>query len=209
MIQAPFTLILSGATGSGKTQWLLKFLRYNQRLIVPPPAQVLYCYGEVNPAVLELRQQQKELALEVYHGVPDVEKIKEKDKPLLLILDDLMLNMSNNFLDLLFTRGSHNWNVSVVFVTQSLYGRNIRTARSNAHLLVLMRNPSGQLQIRTIGSQLFPGRLGYFMDAYQDATKEPFSYLVINMHPNTTEEHRLTSKIFPNEQMEIYLPTDQ
>ena len=72
-----------------------------------------------------------------------------------------------------------------------------------------MRNPSGQLQIRTIGSQLFPGRLGYFMDAYNDATKEPFSYLVINMHPNTVEEHRLTSKIFPNEQMEIYLPTDQ
>jgi len=209
MIQAPFTLILSGATGSGKTQWLLKFLRYNQRLIEPPPAQILYCYGEVNESVLELRQQQKELDLEVYHGVPDVDKIKEKEKPLLLILDDLMLNMSNNFLDLLFTRGSHNWNVSVVFVTQSLYGRNIRTARSNSHLLVLMRNPSGQLQIRTIGSQLFPGRLGYFMDAYNDATKEPFSYLVINMHPNTAEEHRLTSKIFPNEQMEIYLPTDQ
>ena len=135
MIQSPFTLILSGATGSGITQWLLKFLNHNHMIIDPPPVQILYCYGEVNKSVLELRQHQKEMGLEVYHGVPDEGKIKEKEKPLLLILDDLMLNMSNNFLDILFTRGSHNWNVSVIFVTQSLYGRNIRTARSNSHLL--------------------------------------------------------------------------
>jgi hypothetical protein len=210
LFQSPFTLILSGATGSGKTQWLLTFLKFNQELVDPPPKEILYCYGEINSSVLELRQKQHQgVVIEVYHGVPNREKIMTKQKPLLLVLDDLMLNMSADFLDLLFTRGSHNWNVSVVFVTQSLYGRNIRTARANAHLLVLMRNPSGQLQIRTVGSQLFPGRLGYFMDAYADATKEPFSYLVINMHPNAEEEHRLTSKIFPNERLEIYLPIEQ
>ena len=69
-----------------------------------------------------------------------------------------------------------------------------------------MRNPSGQLQIRTVGSQLFPGRLNYFMDAYKDATEKQFSYLVINMHPNAKEELRLSSQIFPNELTEVYLP---
>ena len=156
----------------------------------------------MNPAVMSLKQQ----GVEIFHGIPDENQIKEKPKPLLLILDDLMLNMGNDFLDLLFTRGSHNWNVSVIFVTQSLYGRDIRTARANAHYLVLMRNPSGQLQIRTLGSQLFPARLKYFMDSYKDATENKFSYLVINMHPNTPEELRLTSNIFPNERTQVYLP---
>src|SRR4051812_3523061 len=126
--EAPFTLILTGATGSGKTQWLMRFLHHANELITPPPTEILYCYGEVNASVLGLRQQ----GIEIHHGVPDEAVIRAREKPLLLILDDLMLNMGNNaFLDLLFTRGSHNWNVSVVFVTQSLYGRNIRTARAN------------------------------------------------------------------------------
>ena len=204
MFQSPFTLILSGATGSGKTQWLLKFLKHTNELIDPSPKKILYCYGEINDSIIKLKQE----GIETHNGIPDATLIMEQEKPLLLILDDLMLNVKNDFLDLLFTRGSHNWDVNVIFVTQSLFGRDIKTARANAHYLVLMRNPSGQLQIRTVGSQLFPKRLNYFLEAYNDATKNPFSYLVINMHPNAPEALRLTSKIFPSEQREIYLPID-
>uniref|UniRef100_A0A183CCG5 Integrase catalytic domain-containing protein n=1 Tax=Globodera pallida TaxID=36090 RepID=A0A183CCG5_GLOPA len=168
MFIAPFTLILSGATGSGKTQWLMKLLRHYNEMIDPPPAKILYCYSEMNQSVMELIKQ----GIETYNGVPDQELIQSQAKPLLLVLDDLMLSVGNDFLDLLFTRGSHNWNVSVIFVTQSLYGRNIRTARANSHYLVLTRNPSGQLQVRTVGAQLFPRKLNYFMDAFNDATKE-------------------------------------
>lgn len=204
MFNAPFTLILSGATGSGKTQWLLKLLKHYRELINPVPAKILYCYSEMNQSVVDLIKQ----GIETHNGVPDQNLILSQPKPLLLILDDLMLNVNNDFLDMLFTRGSHNWNVSVIFVTQSLYGRNIRTARANSHYLVLTRNPAGQLQVRTVGSQLFPKRLNFFMEAYNDATSKPFSYLVINMHPNASEDERLTTKIFPGENREIYLPTE-
>ncbi|KAL3072353.1 hypothetical protein niasHT_036649 [Heterodera trifolii] len=201
MFIAPFTLILSGATGSGKTQWLMKLLRSYAELIDPPPAKILYCYSEMNQSVIELMKR----GIEIHNGVPDQALILNQPKPLLLVLDDLMLNVGNDFLDLLFTRGSHNWNVSVIFVTQSLYGRNIKTARANSHYLVLTRNPSGQLQVRTVGSQLFQKRLNYFMEAYNEATSQPFSYLVINMHPNAPENERLTSKIFPGENPEQIL----
>ena len=72
----------------------------------------------------------------------------------------------------------------------------MRIARNNAHYIVLLRNPAGALQIRNIGSQLFPGRLPYFMEAYADATAQPFSYLVIDMHPKTDESMRLKTHIF-------------
>ena len=204
MFKSPFTLILSGSTGSGKTEWLMRFLKNVSVMVEPPPRKILYCYGEINNNILSLMSS----GIETHNGVPDVKTIKDQEKPLLLILDDLMLNVGNEFLDLLFTRGSHNWNTSVIFVTQSLYGRNIKTARANAHYLVLMRNPSGQLQTRTIGTQLFPRKLDYFMEAYNDATKVPFSYLMINMHPNALESERLTSNIFPDETPVVYLPME-
>jgi hypothetical protein len=204
MFSSPFTMILCGATGSGKTQWLMKFLKNYSDIIEPPPNKILYCYGEMNESIINLKNK----GIETFNGMPDQEMLQAQQKPLLLILDDLMLNVNSDFLDLLFTRGSHNWNVSVIFVTQSLYGRNIKTARANAHYLVLMRNPSAQLHVRTTGSQLFPRRLNYFMKSYNDATKQPYSYLLINMHPNATENLRLTSNIFPGEETSIYLPLE-
>jgi hypothetical protein len=177
----------------------MKFLANADSMIDGAPKRILYCYGEMNESILAL----KGAGVDTHNGVPSEEQIRQYQ---LLVLDDLMLGMERDFLDLLFTRGSHNWGVSIVFVTQSLYGRDIRTARANAHYLVLMRNPAGQLQIRTVGSQLFPKRLSYFMEAYQDATKEKFSYLLVNMHPDAEEHSRLCTGIFPGEQTTIYLP---
>nr|CAD2207664.1 unnamed protein product [Meloidogyne enterolobii] len=199
MFQSPFTMIISGATGSGKTQWLLKFLKNCQVLVDPPPKHILYCFGEINETIFKLKQ----MGITTYNGVPDPELIKQHQ---LLVLDDLMLNIGNDFLDLLFTKGSHNWNVSIIFVTQSLYGRNIKTARANAHYILLTKNPQGLLQVRTMGSQLFPKKLDYFLEAYRDATSERFSYLLINMHPNADEHLRLSTNIFPGEKQCIYLP---
>jgi hypothetical protein len=197
-------MILAGPTGSGKTEWLMKFLQNQQTLMDPPPAKVLYCYGELNEKIMGLKKE----GIETHNGIPTAEKIKGEETPLLLILDDLMLDMKNEFLDLLFTRGSHNWDTSVIFVTQSIFGKNIRTARSNAHILVLMRSPSALLQARTIGQQLFPRRLNYFLEAFEDATREPFTYILINMHPNAPEYLRLCTNIFPGQVPKIYLPID-
>jgi hypothetical protein len=197
-------MILAVPTGYGKTLWIKKFLQYHNELMEPAPKKILYGYGELNDTIMDLKKQ----GIETFNGIPDLEKIKKEEKPLLLILDDLMLDMKSEFLDLLFTRGSHNWNTSVIFVTQSIFGKNIKTARANAHILVIMRSPSAQLQARTIGQQLFPRRLNYFMDAWTDATKEPFSYIVINMHPSAPEYLRLSTDIFPGEVQKIYLPID-
>uniref|UniRef100_A0A183BRD5 ATP-binding protein n=1 Tax=Globodera pallida TaxID=36090 RepID=A0A183BRD5_GLOPA len=58
-----------------------------------------------------------------------------------------MVGMGQQFLDTVFTRGSHNWGMSVVLVTQHLFAKELRVARNNSHYLVLMRNPAGALQV--------------------------------------------------------------
>lgn len=209
MFKHPFTMILSGATGSGKTRWLSRFLDNARELIEDCPKRTLYAYGEINTTIIQMQETNREL--KVHAGIPSEELIKtERDSngALLLILDDLMLNAKSDFLDVLFTKGSHNWNVSVVFVTQHLFTKELRTARQNAHYLVLMRNPAGELQVRNLGAQLFPKRLAFFMECYKDATRKPFSYLHIDMHPNTPDEQRIKTNIYPGETTVVYVPKD-
>ena len=222
----PFTMVLSGSTGTGKTEWLMRFLAASSDLIEPPVKNILYCYGETNENTIMLAQHKTLASLHynqahastsgsttgiiTHNGVPSEALIKSESAKsngrLLLILDDLLVNLRSAFLDPLFTRGSHNWGCSIILVTQHLFSKEIKTARCNAHYLCLMRNPAGELQIRNIALQCFPMQHHYFMDAYRDATQKNFSYLLVDMHPRTDDRLRLRTNLFPGENCVVYIP---
>ncbi len=210
----PFTAVLSGSTGSGKTEWMMRFLQHIDALVDNPPRRILYCYGELNERVLALQRGEHVSSgtqMETHSGLPSEEFVRkrgiESNASLLLVLDDLMVGMDGQLLDTLFTRGSHNWGVSVVLITQHLFARELRTARNNSHYLILMRNPAGELQVRNLATQLFPHRGAYFLEAYRDATREMFSYLIVDVHPSTEEAHRLKTHIYPDERpVIVYVP---
>lgn len=203
----PFTLIISGATGSGKTEWLMRLLRSTHTMIEPAPAHVIYCYGELNENILRIERGEFDtphVSVEAHHGAMEESAIKKAaasagEGPLLLVLDDLLANMSEQQLNTLFTRGSHNWGVSVILVTQHLFARETRVARNNSHYLVLMRNPAGETQVANLASQLFARRRDLLLQAYRDATAGHFSYLLVDMHPSTESREMLKTHIYPEE----------
>ena len=85
------------------------------------------------------------------------------------------------------------------------FDKNIKVARINSHYLILMKNPQGLLQIKTLASHLFPGKTGYFFESYNNAVENhPYGYLVINMRPNSTEDFKLSTNIFPGEQTTFF-----
>jgi hypothetical protein len=187
----------------------MNFLKHSSSLIEPPfIPQILYCYGELNSNIIKLQKMGGKIR--TYHGTPSEESVQQAARmaggKLLLVLDDLLEGIRSDFLDILFTRGSHNWGVSVVLVTQHLFNKQLRVPRANSHYIVLMRNPAGALQIRNLGIQLFPKHLPHFLESYEDATKEKFGYLVIDNHPNGEEDERLKTNIYPNEWPIYYVP---
>jgi len=226
----PFTMVVSGSTGSGKTMWVMRLLKHINKLIVTDNSNVdktkicniMYCYGELNDTVLYLKKIElnketdkdlKEINIKTINGIPTEETIQleaqRSDRQLLLVLDDLMVSAKSQFLDTVFALGSHNWGMSVILVTQHLFSKELRVARNNAHYIVLLRNPAGALQIRNLAGQLFPTQTSYFMESYMDATKERFSYLLIDMHPATKDTLRLKTHIYPEEGWTIiYIPKD-
>jgi hypothetical protein len=199
----PFAMVISGPSGSGKSTFLVKLLSQATYLIDPPPKAILYAYGQMTSVVPALQKA----GVAVHAGVPQEEVLRRMPKPLLLVLDDLMLEIDEGYLSALFTKKSHHMNMGVVFVTQNLFDRKIRVPRQNSQYLALMRT-AHTLSIRNLGVQLFPGQLDYFMKSYQSATEKPFSYLILDLHPKSDPLLRLRTNIFRDEELTIFAPNN-
>uniref|UniRef100_A0A914MJ53 Uncharacterized protein n=1 Tax=Meloidogyne incognita TaxID=6306 RepID=A0A914MJ53_MELIC len=192
-------MILAGPSSSGKSTFLLKFIAGSNELIDPSPKSILYCFGEMNNIVPLLQKS----GVGVFAGVPPEELIKKYPKPLLLILDDLLLSINEKYLSELFTKKSHHQNFSIIFVTQNLFDPKIKVARQNSQYIIVMRSPNSMLSVRNIGVQLFPRQLDYFLDAYRQATKHPYGYLVIDMHASSDPTLRLRTNIFKDDEEKL------
>ena len=205
--RTPFGMVISGPSGSGKTTFLLRLLNEYKNLMYPEPKSILYCYSEYHDQISPMQAG----GVLIHQGLPDDNILNELQKPSLLILDDLMLNASEEYLTSLFTKKSHHKNISVIFMTQDLFQKKCKVARNNAQYIILMRAPNAALQIRNLGVQLFPTQFEYFMDAYKLATANKYGYLVIDLSTNTKTILMLRTNIFKepdNEELTIFVPTN-
>jgi len=174
-----------------------KVVEFSQEMITPPPQEIYWSYLEWQAAYQEMLQMQTKINF--IEGFPNVDDLKiNKETPKLLILDDMMESAKEKNLTHLFTVGSHHYNLSIIHIVQNMFFNGIRTSRINAQYLILLKNPSDKLQIQNLGRQLFPGSQ-YFQEAFDDATKSPYGYLLIDLTQNTPENARLRTNIFPSD----------
>jgi hypothetical protein len=206
LFKHPFTAMVAGPTKAGKTVWVQKLVLNMQDMISPTPQEIYWCYSEWQPVYGDL--QASNPLLHFVQGVPDLQELKNTpETPKLLILDDYMQEMKGDKrLVQLFTKGSHHWNVSIIHIVQNLFFEGMRTSRVNAQYLILMKNPSDKLQAATLAKQLYPGKTAYFMEAYTDACKESYGYLLVDLCQETPENMRLRTRVFPGELQIAYLP---
>jgi hypothetical protein len=196
----PFSAIICGGSGSGKTVFTTKVINQAGSMIQPPPERILYCYGAYQDAYKSLKN------VEFRDNVPELTELESNKSPMLLIIDDLM-GVSDDKVEKIFTEISHHNDISVMYLTQNLFygSKNQRTISLNAHYLVLFKNPRDASQITYLARQMFPGKSKHLIEAYRDATQLPFTYLLIDLKPDTDERHRLRSNIFPDETNYVYV----
>lgn len=198
----PFTALVAGPTGSGKSTFVFKLIENADVMIRPPPSKIVYCYGEYQPSFDAYPQ------VDFRRGLPDSEDF-DGSRPSLLIVDDLMDEADRSVANL-FTKGSHHRNVSVVFLVQNMFHKNkyIRTISLNAHYMVLFKNPRDASQFASLARQMYPNRSTFAVEAYKDATRQPFSYLLVDLRPEQDEDLRLRTNIFPGDTQYVYVPKD-
>ena len=203
-IKMPFGMIISGPSTSGKTTFMARLLEQSNEMFEPRPSKIIYAYGQFSAIIPKLQAR----GIIVHEGVPNDDIINKMPKNSIIILDDLMLNITNNFLTHLFTRKIHHKQIGCIFLTQNLFEKNIKVARNNSQYIVLMNSPSAALSIRTLGTQLFSRQLDYFLSAYKRACSKRFVYLFIDVSPSSDPILRLRTNIFKNDDEKIiFIPS--
>jgi len=195
----PFTCLVAGPTSCGKTRFVFRLVDNADVIIHPPPSRIVYCYGEYQQLFCQYPRVQ------FRRGLPDSDEF-DGSEPVLLVIDDLM-DQTDDSVANLFTKGSHHRNVSVVFLAQNLFPKNkfARTISLNAHYIILFKNPRDATQFANLARQMYPKTWQFAVEAFKDATREPYSYLVLDLRPEQDEELRLRARIFPGEKHYVYV----
>lgn len=209
-LKDPLNCILAGNSGSGKTSLTFEILKHSKGIFTTEPKKFIYCYGVYQRLYDDMKATIPHI--EFFEGLPAKENLdkwsNETEEHKILILDDLLQKAAKNtdIVDL-FCQYSHHLNFSTFFLVQNLFanGKQFRTISLNTHYFILFKNLRDQLQIQTLGRQIFPGQLNFFMDAYKKATEPHFGYLLIDLHPSTSQ-YRLRTHILPDQLMSVYLP---
>ncbi|GFV94484.1 integrase catalytic domain-containing protein [Trichonephila clavipes] len=145
--------------------------------------------GRINNIYQGKDSKVRVVEVKITRGLPSEAEEENCD---LIVLDDMMNDVTSE-ISQMFTMGSHHKKYSIILITQNLFPRvkSMRDISLNAHYIILFRNNRDVSQAACFGRQAFPGRGKFFMDSYKKATEEPFSYLLVDVHPRSPEVQRL------------------
>ena len=124
----------------------------------------------------------------------------------LYIIDDMM-GEKDAVIVKLFTKKSHHGNLSVIYIVQNLFhqSKEHRTISLNASYFVLTKNVRDASQVIHFAKQLYPNNTKFFQQAYQMASKEPYTYLFIDLtrqvlmkYDSDPESSRQTNIMYTN-----------
>lgn len=191
---APFSLILTGPTRCGKTTFIVNLIK-NLKCIVGgiPIKHVLWCYKHENSIPLEL----KNISFVKFHkNVPT--DINEISANTLIIFDDLMMDSFSKEITEIFTVTSHHNNISIILVMHNLFFKNkhTRNITLNTQYIVYFKNPRDLSSISHLTRQIDPSNSKNLQTLFNDVTKQPHSYIVIDLTQETPEILKYRTDIF-------------
>lgn len=203
----PFNAIVAGSSGSGKTTWVRNVLAIKHRIFSTNPRKVFWFYAVHQPIYLQMKREGiiDEL-IDVNNNVPTYESLSDMVSPYkdrggsIVVFDDCLTLLTKEF-ENIFCRLSHHQNIGIFFMTQNLLYQNqsYRTMSLNTHYFIVMKTDRALAQIGILGKQICPENIKFIIQAFIAATRKPYSYLVIDIKPETKTEIRLRYNIFPHE----------
>lgn len=204
MWKHPFTCLMAGPTQSGKSTFTVRLLKYLDEIVDGPIKEIIYCAPKSSyPKLLECIVPVKFLDF-----IPPAEMFQDK-KPRILIIDDMMTECNEDVVNL-FTKNSHHLGISVIFICQNIFhrGKFHREISLNSHIIIAFNNPRDRRQISSLACQIYPKKPPYITEIFEDATKEPYGYLLMDLTQTTPEHLRYRTKIFPDDKPAnvIYVP---
>lgn len=203
-IKVPSGIVVAGPTMSGKTTLVTRVVRKAKKLFSRPPRSIIYSYGEPSNKLIPWFRKYGAICIP---GFPSDELLNKVTKPCLVIIDDLMKDVGEKYLSDLFTKKMHHRDLIVVFLTQNIFEKHLIIARKNSQYMFLMKQKATSRDIKTIGQQLEDkGMSNYFYDAFKKATAKKHGYFFVDNHPQSEDELKYRTDVFPGEITTVFLP---
>ena len=195
ILKTPFTMLISGGTGSGKTTLVSDMIFNIKEIVDIPPEKIIIVYSQMQP-LYEIIASKSSIPVEFIEGLPDDLITPPRT---LMILDDLQTSNSKQNIKSWFLAKSHHYETSLIYITQNIFesSKQHRDISLNSHYIVLFKNPRDMSQIRYIAGQMDPNNPKNIIEAYKLATKEPHTYLLLDLRQSTPDYARLRQSIIP------------
>ena len=194
------TITIAGPSQSGKSTLVERIVSLRNEMFSKPISKVFW-YCSFPP-------HKKIDGVTYLVGLPN--DINDRIVPdCLVIVDDFMQELSNSsMLTSVMTKAVHHLPMTLIFITQNIFQKSneTKTRRLNTNYLIIFKSPQDKTQVDYIGRQMFPQDKNFLKLAYDDATKHPYSYLMIDSNQDTPDEIRVRTNIAKDGEMIIYVP---
>jgi len=187
------SMLVCGPTMSGKSTFVHALLS-DRRIFSKRPKRVYWFHGQ------ETEELKSKKGYVIKEGLP--ESFDYIPPNSVIILDDLMAEAKDHAgVTKLFTKLVHHKKLFVINITQNFFlnSKETRTRRLNTQYIVLFKNPSDASQVHVIGRQMYPQNPLFLADINAKVTKQPHSYIFIDLRQETPDDMRIRSRVLPSE----------
>lgn len=185
----PFRLVCVAPSGSGKTNMILNLVEKFSKGKGTFNSITIITRNKSEP-LYEFLEERSEKKVKIEEGLEKLPAMDTFDKDLqhLVIFDDMVLEKAQKPMSEMYIRGRKR-GISVCYLSQSFY-KIPKTIRSNCNYFVLLKL-SGKRDLNLILSEFELGvSKDELMEMYEDATKEKFSFLLIDVEANKEKKFR-------------------
>lgn len=214
----PFTCIIAGPSGAGKTTFAMKLLEYDERYVSVTFDKIIVFLGtkiEENELFQNLQKEKGEDVVSLFELLQTYDSkekmIKEFPKhfvdtidklmglKVLVIFDDLMVQLADcNLLIDLFTKFSSHKKISVIHITQNPYvkAKDNTTLLRNTHYLILFKTKMDSSIIQTTARKISCCNFKALTKKLTKAMDNPCRYIVLDGKLDSPNDLRYRTDIF-------------
>lgn len=188
-----FKIYQTGPSRCGKTLLVSQILSNLDSMCKSRPEIIIYVYATWQ----DKYEMEMNSIVDVF--IEDDENLKENidkvrgNKRALLVLDDMMNSPNIKYFTELFTVQARHNAISVIFISQKFYDDSLIKISNNPDYLILHKNTRNIQQIKTLAQQMGDKEL---VNIYLEATKEPYSYLFVDITQDCPPELKYRSHLF-------------
>ena len=210
------THLVAGSTGSGKTTSVIEILRNISDLFVDGEKikNVVFYFASWQDAYADLEKDK--IVTKWVQQMPtnddfiaDVQPFKN-DGGSVVVIDDFMSEINKDMVDIVTVSARHN-KASTFFLFQSLFptDRLARQISLNVKYIWVFKNPRENSQFAHLVRQIQPQNYRWMVNAYHEATKHPYSYILLDLTQATPDYVRIRSRVLPSQKpMKVWFSKD-